>query len=335
VKSPEELAAFVREALGLAPGDALELRPLAGRGSDRAYYRARYDVGSHGGSAILTHYGAARVENSYYAGIAAFLAGVGVPVPSVIRHRDEGGEGMVLQEDLGETDLWALRDAPWEVRGALYRKTLEAVHRLHSHPERDFPKGRVRLMEEFSPAYYRWERDYFKTNFLGVLRGVGLEDGEGRELESELDALAGRLLAGRRRLVHRDLQSQNVMLRQGAGGVEPVLIDFQGMRFGNRFYDLASLLCDPYVAFSDGQRLELLEHAYALDGEGMDWGRFQTSFWEAAAQRLMQALGAYGMLGVVKGLTGYLRHVAPALGNLRLATRNAGSLPRLQAVAER
>ena len=67
------------------------------------------------------------------------------------------------------------------------------------------------------------------------------------ELETELSALGERLSGTGRCLVHRDLQSQNVMIRDG----EPFLIDFQGMRFGSPFYDLGSLLCDPYVDFSD------------------------------------------------------------------------------------
>ena len=32
---------------------------------------------------------------------------------------------------------------------------------------------------------------------------------------------------------------------------QPVLIDFQGLRKGCLFYDLGSLICDPYVTFTD------------------------------------------------------------------------------------
>ena len=80
------------------------------------------------------------------------------------------------------------------------------------------------------------------------------------ELEVELSGLAERLEGTRRSLVHRDLQSQNVMIRNG----EPFLIDFQGMRFGSPFYDLGSLLCDPYVEFSSGELDELLSFYYRL-----------------------------------------------------------------------
>ena len=79
--------------------------------------------------------------------------------------------------------------------------------------------------------------------------------------------MAERLSGTRRSLVHRDLQSQNVMIRNG----EPFLIDFQGMRFGSLFYDLGSLLCDPYVDFSDRERQELLSFYYGLSQSDLDW----------------------------------------------------------------
>ena len=141
----------------------------------------------------------------------------------------------------------------------------------------------------------------------------------------ELSALADRLSGSGRCLVHRDLQSRNVMVREG----EPFLIDFQGMRFGSPFYDLASLLCDPYVEFEEGEREELLEFYHRMMAEGPDLADFRNSFWEASAQRLMQALGAYGFLGLRKGLKDFLEPIPAALHNLRLAASQTESLSRL------
>jgi len=127
-------------------------------------------------------------------------------------------------------------------------------------------------------------------------------------------------------LVHRDLQSQNVMIRDG----EPFLIDFQGMRFGNPFYDLGSLLCDPYVDFLDREREELLSFYSGLFKGSLDQGSFWNYFWEASAQRLMQALGAYGFLGIKKGLTAFLDYIPAGLRNLRLAAAYVPYLSHLR-----
>ncbi len=322
MKSQEDLIRFSRKALGLTQSISIELAPLEGRGSDRTFYRLTWDRKD---SAILIHYDPKRVENTYYADIAIFLRGIHVPVPRLIRHDPAGC--LIVMEDLGDADLWSLKKAPWETRRTLYQKTLTIVHKLHCFSEKDFPSARVRLMEGFGPDLYRWERDYFRDHFIRGVCGVELEPFFEQEIEAELSALAERLSATRHSLIHRDLQSQNVMIRDG----EPFLIDFQGMRFGSPFYDLGSLLCDPYVDFSENERDELL-FFYGLrsqTGGEFHWTNFHNSFWEASAQRLMQCLGAYGFLGHRKGLNTYLEHVPAGLHRLRLATMRVSSLPKL------
>jgi aminoglycoside/choline kinase family phosphotransferase len=105
------------------------------------------------------------------------------------------------------------------------------------------------------------------------------------------------------------------------------------MRFGSFFYDLGSLLYDPYVFFTDDERLELLRYYYRLSSPGFDWPEFQDLFWAAAAQRLMQALGAYGFLGLKRGRQEFLTHVANGLTNLIDASTRAKSLPLLKRLA--
>lgn len=334
----EDLIAFAREALGLSESVSLKISPLEGRGSDRTFFRLKWN---HKDSAILVHYDPKRVENTYYADIAVFLREIDVPAPRLIRHDPAGC--LIVMEDLGETDLWSFRKTPWETRRALYQKTLTIVHRLHSFPKNNFPSTRVRLMEEFGPDLYRWERDYFRDHFVRDVCGIKLGPSFERELEAELSVLADRLTGTMRCLVHRDLQSQNVMIRDG----QPFLIDFQGMRFGSPFYDLGSLLCDPYVHFKRSQEVnpephaervnvsgseqeELLSFYYGLAKWDLDWVTFQNHFWEASAQRLMQALGAYGFLGLKKGLKTFLEHTPAGLQNLQYAASRAATLPRLR-----
>jgi len=316
----QDMIHFARKALGLSDSVPIKLSPLEGRGSDRTFFRLTWNQKD---SAILIHYNPKRVENTYYADIAKFLHEINVPVPQIIRH--DPAMCLIITEDLSNTDLWSLRRDPWKTRRTLYQKTLTIAHKLHSFPEKDFPSDRVRLMESFDPDLYRWEQDYFKNHFVRDVCGIELEPQFERELEAELSNLAKRLLATIRSLVHRDLQSQNVMIRDG----EPFLIDFQGMRFGSPFYDLGSLLCDPYVDLSVSDRDELLSFYYGLSKWNLDFTTFQNTFWEASAQRLMQALGAYGFLGIKKGLKAYLEHVPSGLQNL-LLVMNTVSLPRLQ-----
>jgi aminoglycoside/choline kinase family phosphotransferase len=321
MQSQEEMIGFAREALGLPESISLIISSLEGRGSDRTFFRLKW---SHKESAILVHYDPKRVENTYYAEIAVFLREIDIPVPRLIHH--DPTCCLIMMEDVGDTGLWSFRKTDWETRRALYQKTLAIAHRLHSFPKNNFPSGRVRLMEGFGPDLYRWERDYFRDHLLRDACGIKLGPSFERELEEELSFLADRLSGTMRCLVHRDLQSQNVMIRDG----EPFFIDFQGMRFGSPFYDLGSLLCDPYVHFSGSEQKELLAFYYGMAKWDLDWDTFQNYFWEASAQRLMQALGAYGFLGVKKGLKTFLEYIPAGLQNLQYAASHATNLSRLR-----
>jgi aminoglycoside/choline kinase family phosphotransferase len=116
-------------------------------------------------------------------------------------------------------------------------------------------------------------------------------------------------------LVHRDFQSQNVIIHGG----EAWLIDFQGMRPGLAQYDLASLLYDPYVELADSERAELISfYKTLLDARGGTAAEtFDDVFYMCAAQRLMQALGAYGFLGLQRGKPEFLAHIPAARRSLR------------------
>jgi aminoglycoside/choline kinase family phosphotransferase len=115
---------------------------------------------------------------------------------------------------------------------------------------------------------------------------------------------------------------------------KPFLIDFQGMRFGSPFYDLGSLLCDPYVSFTDRERDQLLSFYSGLGQGFFDQTSFRNSFWEGSAQRLMQALGAYGFLGLKKGLKAFLDHIPAGIDNLLQASVQVASLPCLRELSQ-
>ena len=81
-------------------------------------------------------------------------------------------------------------------------------------------------------------------------------------------------------LVHRDLQSSNILFFRG----EPVLLDFQGMRLGPSSYDLASLLCDPYVNLDPGIQRDLI--TYYASHTRRDPATFSEQFWHVSPKLL-------------------------------------------------
>jgi len=285
----------------------IEIAPIEKGGSDRRFYRVSCAPGE---SLILVKYNLERAENRHYVRIAEFLAEHEIAVPKVYFH--DLDEGLIWIEDLGESDLFSFREESWLVRGALYRSALDEIAKLHELPESEWSQLDGEMPPEFNATLYRWEQNYFFENCLGRIFGV--RERTQRELASlpALREIANRLAGLTRVIVHRDFQSQNIIIRAG----HAYLIDFQGMRPGLAEYDLASLLFDPYMRLSPAEREGLW--SYYRERRGLEaTTEMPETLRLCAMQRLMQALGAYGFLGLVKGNRQFLAHVPAALDSLR------------------
>ncbi len=307
------------------------LSPIEKGGSSRFFYRVFSGNGTAPRrSAILVRDLGEKEENRHYAALAGFLSSHGVPVPKVLATSD--GEGLLWLEDLGEQDLWATRNESWEVRRPLYESVLRGIVLLHRIPCGDADVRGLHLQLAFDERLYRWEQEYFVSHCLGDLFGTSREKREALLDSSRMKHLAQGLAARPRQLVHRDFQSQNILIRDG----DAAFIDFQGMRPGLAQYDLASLLCDPYVVIAAAERDHLLDYyKRILSSAGIDvGGEFDRVFWQCAAQRLMQALGAYGFLSIHRGKPAFRAHVAPALIRLREALANLHPDDRLEELEE-
>ena len=301
----------------------VEITPIEKGGSDRKFYRVRCSAEQ---TLVLVKYNLEREENRHYVQIAQFLASHGIRVPKIYFH--DRSEGLIWIEDLGEADLWSYRDEIWLVRRAFYESALEEIAKLHGVSEAQASKIGHELPAEFNAALYMWEQHYFFENCLGRYFGL-----DGRKLRAlvqlpALSNIAEHLASLPRVLVHRDFQSQNIVIRNG----QAHLIDFQGMRLGLAEYDLASLLYDPYVKLSSNECEELLVHyrAIAAANNRPVRAQFDETLRRCALQRLMQALGAYSFLGLVKGHKHFLQHIPKAVRSLRNVVAKIDNLKPLE-----
>lgn len=300
--------------------EPLELEELHRGGSDRLFFRVTWSRGS----VVIIRYNREVMENTLYEAQSEILRQLGVPVPRVFYHDRQSG--FLVVEDVGRYSLYDFRCNTWEELGELYRRSLEAILPLHTLTG-GYLAERLKefVMPPFDEDLYVWERSYFRERFVRDVCGIKLKDEEICHLEEEARALTICLLRGQNGYIHRDFQSQNILIKNG----QLHFVDFQGLRWGNPLYDVASLLYDPYVYMEDDRRQELLRTYYALTGEVIPWGDFYYTFLAASAQRLMQALGAYGFLGLVKGKRVFLTYIPRALEYLETVAKEIGSLKSL------
>lgn len=305
-----------RDLLTISDFQPIEVLPP--RGSNREFFRAA--VGKK--SSILIRWSPARPDNRLYARQTRFLASLGLPVPRLLL--DSPRDRFLAIEDLGRETLESRRprmDSPEIHR--IYRQLIEVALRLHRKGLPSARKARLPLMPGFDDKLYAWEHAYFIDH---VLRGrLKTSEKKIAAIAAELKSVSRLLAQSPQALIHRDLQSSNVLFR----GARPVLIDYQGMRRGPAAYDLASLLCDPYADLSAPLRQRLLRRYASRHPQG---AAIAAVFPAAAIQRLCQALGAYAVLSQKPGMAHFARHVPAAARQLLRALR-AHPLPALEAAA--
>jgi aminoglycoside/choline kinase family phosphotransferase len=301
----------------------VKITPIEKGGSDRKFYRVRWSPDQ---TIILVKYNFEREENRHYVEIAEFLDEHKIRAPKIYFH--DSAEGLIWIEDLGKTDLWSHREESWLVRRAFYESALDEIVKLHCLPEEAARAIQKSLPAVFDAALYRWEQNYFFENCLGGHFGIAEKERAELAALPALNQIAEQLAERPRVLVHRDFQSQNIIIRNA----QAHLIDFQGMRPGLAEYDLASLLFDPYVTFSPAEREELLT-AYEKKREAARLPvspEFREIFRLCGMQRLMQALGFYGFAALVKNNNAFLHHIPAGMQSLRSLVDEIPELEKLR-----
>ena len=302
-----------------------QIRPLAGDGSDRRFFRL-----PGAPPAVLVWHpqapGGVVNENDSYILIGRHLHRHGVPVPEIYDSCRE--VGWVLLEDLGDLSLeTALQSVCGIRRRRFYEQALNILADLQIKGIEGFNPAWCFDTPSMTPAFLlERESGYFLREFVNGYMGLSIAP---EELAPEFELLAHCALAANERfLLHRDFQSRNLM----AQGERLRLIDFQGARLGPLGYDAASLLIDPYVDLDPADQSACLQHYLNLLRERLplNTASFLEAYDHLALSRNLQILGAFAFLTRVRGKPHFARSIPPALAGLkrRLAARQ-GDFPRL------
>ncbi len=234
--------------------------------------------------------------------------------------------GLILEEDLGTLTLkqFCLENAGnSSLVEQMYRNVIDALFEWQMvNPQ----ASTIISSRAMDLDIFLWESAYFARHCATEF--FGKENFLTSEWEEERHRMARLASELKRTCMHRDFQSENVLIHK-----EKVrFVDYQGARLGPPQYDAASLLYDPYIPFLDlKSSSDLLDYFIAKWGGNID----QHSFFICSAQRLMQALGAYGNLTLHKGKPRYREFIPTALTRLSSVFEHLPDFPVMRNVVEK
>ncbi|MCE5194251.1 MAG: phosphotransferase [Nitrospiraceae bacterium] len=237
-----------------------------------------------------------------------------VPVPELVDY--EPDKMLATFEDLGDVSLytWLKKTHDDKTIEQMYRKVLDILILIHTEATARVAECPLLQNKIFDYEHYRWETSYFIEQLVKNIKEISIKNTS--SLNDEFHNLAAKAVSFHKTIIHRDFQSQNIMIHNGI----PRLIDFQSARIGLPAYDIASILWDPYYRLEDKTRKNLLKY-YAAQIKAkdafFDKDKFEESLIICRLQRHMQALGAFGFLSSSAGKRYFSKYIPKGIKLLK------------------
>ena len=285
--------------------------PLTAHGSDRNIVRLVDESGSTSIGIINSHLG----ENKAFISFGKHFLEQGMNVPNVYEISND--MTTYIMEDLGDNTL--LNEIKPNGSGEfgdketeLYKKVISILPKFQVEAGEGIDYTLCYQFKRFNDDNINSDINYFKERFLANFYKKKFSS---NALRNDFDKLRyNLLLLPYDYFLYTDFQSRNILLKDSSFS----FIDFQSGRRGPLLYDIASLLYDARAHIPQPKRELLLE--YYLDEAAkytdIDKDLMREKFWYFAAIRILQAMGAYGYLGMVKGKKKFLESVPYALKNI-------------------
>jgi aminoglycoside/choline kinase family phosphotransferase len=267
--------------------------------STRSYFRVPWKNGTAVAAVYPEPFDA---EVHPYLDVTRLFLDVGIPVPQI--YATDGEHGIIVQEDLGDQQLFRFYEAATEEECEDYKeKAINLIARIQKATEQACETNSIASRLAFDEPKLSWELNFFREHYFGSLRGETLKRNEETELKVELNDLAAEIAAVPRVLCHRDFHAANLLVDKKK---HLRVIDHQDARMGPASYDLVSLLldrqaCSPSLAELRHHRLYLLEERSLLGLSPIDPDEFANEFRLVTVQRGLKAVGTFSYQTAVAG----------------------------------
>jgi N-acetylmuramate 1-kinase len=312
------------------PQEAVRFQALTPDASTRKYYRVFSGAGS-GETFIISLYPTPfNAHDNSFVDVSRLFERAGLPVPMIIDVADT--DGIILQEDLGDTSLakW-LNEASdrGDAKGAedMMRRAIELIAQIQATTQTAYDMNSISSHHAFDEEKLSWELNYFFHNFFTKLRQRQFETEEADAIKLDLQAIAAELAARPRLLTHRDYHGMNLMIDH-AGALR--IIDHQDARMGPAAYDLVPLLLERRLAPVDESWVE--EHRRFFRDAGAKLGlpkiepeEFEYEFHLMTVQRQLKAIGTFSYQTAVVGRGEfYEKYIEPSIATVLRAMARPG-----------
>ena len=321
----ERLARFIA-GQGIA---GLEITPLTPDASTRKYFRIPWKKGKAVAAVYPEPFDP---EFHPYLDVTRLFAEAGIPVPEIFAV--DGTAGMIIQEDLGDQQLFQAYEQETEEECDEYKEqAIKLFAKIQSATEKACETHSIASRLAFDEAKLSWELEFFFDHYFGSLRHETLRHAETAELKVELNDIAAELASAPRVLCHRDYHASNLMID---GKRHLRVIDHQDARMGPASYDLVSFLldrrsCPPTLAELRGHRLFFLEERRKRGLGAVDPDDFANEFRLMTIQRGLKATGTFSYQTAVSGRgTVYQPFIQPTLEIVLQAALWLDRFPTLQ-----
>ncbi len=285
-------------------------------GSQREYFRLRTAQQS-----AIGVYNEDIKENTAFVTFTRYFRKRQMNVPEI--YLDNLSNHIYLLQDLGDRTLHNSvleHSDPWNEESGIpgiYRSVLEQLTGFQLAGMEDFDYSVCVPRPEFDKQSVLWDLNYFKYYCLKLFR-ITFDE---QLLEDEFQELAAFLASVQSGyFLYRDYQSRNIMLV----GDKQYFIDYQGGRKGPLQYDLATLLFQSRVNMPSQLRQEMLH--YYLDFAGsklpLKEKQFISEYYHFVLIRILQALAAYGLRGIVENKGTFLASIPYGIRNLQWLLAN-------------
>ncbi len=283
---------------------------LSSHGSDRIILRLKTHNLDSAIGIINKHIN----ENLAFLGFTKHFLEHNLNVPALFGVSDD--KECYLIEDLGDDTLFRHLEKnrePWKDNIIInrYYQAVNELPRFQIQAGRNADFSLCYQFGEFGKHNIEYDLKYFHDMFLNKF----FTEFDKSKFEYDLYDLKSIILSEPcEYFLYRDFQSRNIMIKND----ELYFIDYQSGRKGALHYDIASLLYDAKADIPQNLREELLDEYVSAVNKytNVDIEEFKAKFWYFAIVRILQALGAYSFLGIVKKKPKFLESIPYALKNL-------------------